>query len=548
MGIQGIFEPFEIDGRGFVDGGMINNLPIREVRALGFDIVIGVELFPPPETIDTSPMKAVGQMYDLYSSLVSRDQHEGADLILMPDVSRFSPMNFDRAPEIYTLAPEERERLKAALLPVKEKTGSSSRPAGGYGELPPLVIEELAIRPSPDGREAVPVTGRIGRDFDRRIRGKALDGEALNSFIGGIYETGLYGLVTARIDAGGEKTGLELILRPAEAKKFLLLAGGDYAGVFSPRSLSRIALRTALEFRGLTGKGSVLRLGSSVMDELSLSLFWLRPLGPAVFVSAQAEILREQDVVVMGLLNDKGKVNQDLTGRAALTLGFRFNRHNRLALSPEFILIKSGGGSGRVPGLNLSYTFSGLNHQFFPTRGFYAEISNTLRLPLPAEDFLPAYIITADMKAALPLGKKLSLAAGLFAGGRLDFGDPAFPPDLPFLSFTGYDRFFFPHVTGREGRGAHKAAASLAFQAEPWKNLTLLGGQMIFLLSGAAGEVMNAWDEFGREKIIWCVSLGAGLRLNKRFGFCLRAGAGRDPAAESGRAVPFISFDLGALR
>jgi NTE family protein len=550
MGIQGVFEPFEIDGRSFVDGGMLNNLPIREVRELGYDIVIGVELFPPPETIDTSPMKTVSMMYDLYASLLSRDQHAEADLILMPEVSRFSAMDFDRAPEIYTLSPEERERLRAALLPIKEKTGSSSRPFADYRERPPLLIGELAMQPSPGGTENphAPAAGRIKRDFDRLIRGKPLEEAALNSFIRGIYETGSYRFVTARIDARGEKIRLELRPFPAETRKIRVLGGGDYAGVFSSQSSSRIVLRTALEFRGFTGEGSVLRLGSSIMDELSLDLFWLKPLGSVVFVSARAEILREQYVVVLGFLNDEAKVNQDLSGRTALTLGFRFNRHNRLALSPEFIWIKSGGDPGRAPGVSLAYTFNGLNHRFFPTRGFYAEIGNTLWLPLPAGDFSFSDMITADLRAAIPLGRHLSLAAGLFAGGRIDSEGAAFPRDLPFLTFTGYDRFFFPHVTAGEGRGAHKAAASLALQVEPWKNLTILGGQMIFLLSGAAGEVMPAWDEFSREELLWCASLGAGLRLNKQFGFCLRAGAGRDPAAEGGRVVPFISFDIGALR
>jgi hypothetical protein len=136
----------------------------------------------------------------------------------------------------------------------------------------------------------------------------------------------------------------------------------------------------------------------------------------------------------------------------------------------------------------------------------------------------------------------------VFAGGRLDAGDRVLPQDALFLNFTGYDRFFFPHITGRSGRGPYKAAASLALQWEPRENLTLFGGQMVFLLSGAAGEVMAAWDGFDPQELLWCASLGAGLRLNKRFGVCLRAGAGRDPAADSGRAVPFISFDVGALR
>jgi NTE family protein len=552
MGVQGVFEPFEIDGRRFVDGGILNNLPIREIRELGFDIVIGVELFPPPETIDTSPEKTLGLMYDLYSSLMSRDQHAQADLILTPDVSRFSPMDFDRAQEIYTLAPEERERLKAALLPIRERTGAFSRPSAGYKERPPVIIQELTIRLLPGGAEAgpprIPAAGRIQRDFNRLIRDKPLEDAALSSFIRSIYETGLYRFVTARTDARGEKTRLELMLYPVETQKILFLAGGDYAGVFSSRSLSRISLRTALEFRGLTGKGSVLGLESSVMDELSLGLFWLKPLGSTVFVSARAEILREQDVVILGPLSGKGKVNQDLSGRAEITLGFRFNRRNRLALSPEFTWIKTGSNPDRAPGLNLTYTYNRLNHRFLPARGFFAEIGNTLLLPLPADDFFLSDMLTADLRAAIPLAGGVSLTAGAFAGGRIDSRKAALPRDIPFLSFSAYDRFFFPHLTGRDRRDAHKAAASLALQWEPWKNLTLLGGQMIFLLSGAAGELAAGWDDFSREDLLWCASLGAALRLNNRFGFCLRAGAGRDPAADRGRAVPFISFDIGALR
>jgi NTE family protein len=552
MGMPGVFEPFEIDGRRFVDGGVLNNLPIREIREMGFDIVIGVDLFPPPETIETSPAKTLGLMYDLYANLMSREQYAQADLILNPDVSRFSLMDFDRAEEIYTLAPEEREALRAALLPIRERTGASSRPVPGYEERPPVVIQELAIRRAPEGAEegarGVPAAARIQREFNRLIRDKPLEEEALSAFIRGIYGAGSYRCVTARTDARGEKTCLELTLYPVETRKILFLAGGDYAGVSSSQSVSTAALRTALEFRGLTGEGSVLRLGSSFMDELSLDLFWLKALGGTAFVSARAEIRREQDVVIQGFLGDKGKVYQDLSGRGEITLGFRFNGRHRLALSPEFTWVKTAGRPDRAPGLGLSYTYNGLDHRFLPSRGFFAEIGNTLLLPAPVDRFLLSGRITAELRAALPLAGGLSLAAGAFAGGRIDSRNAAFPQDMLFMTFSAYDRFFFPHVTGRDRREAHKAAASLALQWEPWRNLTLLGGQMVFLFSGAAGELMSGWDGLSREDLLWCASLGAALRLTGRFGFCLRAGAGRDPAAASGRVVPFISFDIGALR
>jgi NTE family protein len=539
MGIPGVFEPVEIDGRGFVDGGLLNNLPIREIREMGFDIVIGVELFPQPQNIDTKLMKIPDLMLTLYSSRMSRDQHPLADLVLMPDVSRFSIMEFGKGDEIYALAPEERERLREALLPIQARTGSSSRPAAAYGERAPLVIQKITIRGDTSHR------AYIEKEFEKRIKGRALEGDALSSFVNRVYETGAYRFVSTRTDARGSETSLELTLYPAESSKILFLAALGYYGAFSPEfTVSRVSLGSALELRGLSGAGSVLRLSSSIMDSLSFGISWLKPLGPRAFIMGEAEIAREQDVVVLGLLNDEGRVNQDLSGRGALTWGIYFDRHNRLALSPEFVWIKADETPDRAPGFALSYTFNSLDYSFFPTRGFYGELKSTLWAPLPAEDS-PVDMVSADILAALPLGRRFSLAARVFAGSRIDFRDAALPSDIPFLSFTDFDRRFFPHVSGRERYGAHKAAASLSLQFEPWKALTLLGGQMLFSLSAAAGELMASdWEDFRPGALVWCASLGAGLRLGKKTGVSLRAGAGGEKLR---RAAPFVSFDLGTM-
>jgi predicted acylesterase/phospholipase RssA len=39
-----LFSPVEIEGRLLVDGGVTNNYPIDEVRKLGADIIIGVDV------------------------------------------------------------------------------------------------------------------------------------------------------------------------------------------------------------------------------------------------------------------------------------------------------------------------------------------------------------------------------------------------------------------------------------------------------------------------------------------------------------------------
>lgn len=44
MAIPGVFSPVEIDSMLLVDGGLVNNFPVEELKALGADIIIGVDV------------------------------------------------------------------------------------------------------------------------------------------------------------------------------------------------------------------------------------------------------------------------------------------------------------------------------------------------------------------------------------------------------------------------------------------------------------------------------------------------------------------------
>jgi NTE family protein len=56
--VPGIVTPVEIDGRLLADGGVINNLPISVVRALGAEVVIAVGLGWPPGRYPKGPLQA----------------------------------------------------------------------------------------------------------------------------------------------------------------------------------------------------------------------------------------------------------------------------------------------------------------------------------------------------------------------------------------------------------------------------------------------------------------------------------------------------------
>src|SRR5690606_22990984 len=39
-----LFRPVELDGKVLIDGGVVNNYPLREVKKMGADIIIGVDV------------------------------------------------------------------------------------------------------------------------------------------------------------------------------------------------------------------------------------------------------------------------------------------------------------------------------------------------------------------------------------------------------------------------------------------------------------------------------------------------------------------------
>jgi NTE family protein len=548
MGIQGIFEPLEIDGQRYVDGGLLNNLPVREAREMGYDLVIAVELYPHRESIDTQPMESLSLMNDLYSNRMSRDQYGQADLVLMPDVKRFSPMDFSKAQEIFSLPPEERERLKEALAGLKEKISSvqpesaegavkAKNPAAGYGELPAISPQGIVISGAlPSDR------GAIEKSFARLIRGKPLDQDNLSAFIGKIYRTGNYRFVLARADVRSGAAQLELKLYPGDNKKTLLLAGGAYQGTLSSDSISKLALSSGIQFRGLSGPGSALTLGSSVLDVLAFRIMYLQPLSSWAFISASGGIARDQDIVVQGPLSNSGAVSQVLAASGSLKSGFRMGRHTAFSIAPEFFWANDGEDQGKTLALAAALSMSTLDYSLFPSRGIFAELGNSLFFPLPVDTGTSYDRISLDLAAAIPLGSKFSIIARGGADTTLGPGD--LPGLMPFGKFDNFDRVYFPHLAGRQPYAAHKAAASLSFQYQPWKNMTILGGQMVLSLSAAAGETMDSWDEFNTDRIIWNGSFNIGLQLNKAFGMQFRAGAG---GTGSQRAAPFIALDIGSF-
>jgi NTE family protein len=99
--IPGIFQPVAINGRDYVDGGLVSPVPVRVARTMGADIVIAVDVSRKPENAVTlqSTADILGQTIAIMGKTVSACEIDEADVIIRPDTSEIGTVDFEHKTE-----------------------------------------------------------------------------------------------------------------------------------------------------------------------------------------------------------------------------------------------------------------------------------------------------------------------------------------------------------------------------------------------------------------------------------------------------------------
>ncbi|MEZ0129876.1 patatin-like phospholipase family protein, partial [Flavobacterium sp. LBUM151] len=97
-----LFTPVEIDGKLLVDGGVVNNYPIKEVRNLGADIIIGVDV--QDDLLNRKSLKNATRILVQITNLQSIDKMKNkikdTDVYIKPDIRDYGVISFDKGEEI----------------------------------------------------------------------------------------------------------------------------------------------------------------------------------------------------------------------------------------------------------------------------------------------------------------------------------------------------------------------------------------------------------------------------------------------------------------
>ncbi|WP_426701461.1 patatin-like phospholipase family protein [Rhodanobacter sp. Col0626] len=95
--IPGVFEPAEISGRHYVDGGVVSPIPVDAARQLGADFVIAVDISAGPDGRNPQGMmNIVGQSLSIMGRQLAAQESARADVVIRPDLRGIGPTDFEQ--------------------------------------------------------------------------------------------------------------------------------------------------------------------------------------------------------------------------------------------------------------------------------------------------------------------------------------------------------------------------------------------------------------------------------------------------------------------
>ncbi|WP_318310717.1 patatin-like phospholipase family protein [Flagellimonas crocea] len=143
-----LFEPSEIDGDILIDGGVVNNYPIDQVRKMGADIVIGVDVQHDLATRESlsSATEILLQINNYRTVNDMRKKSTQTDIYIRPDIDEFSVIAFEKGNQIVKSGEVAARSKMEELEKISQLQNKSAKPRKYIKVMDSLTVNRLIIR------------------------------------------------------------------------------------------------------------------------------------------------------------------------------------------------------------------------------------------------------------------------------------------------------------------------------------------------------------------------------------------------------------------
>jgi len=414
MAIPSILTPVKIGNNVLLDGGLVRNFPVEDVRNLGADFVIGVDVSAPlhPEEELGSLVNILDQAISFMGVASTINQRQLCDLLILPDIEGLSVGDFSKVDSLI----ERGERAARQMIPQLRLLADS------LTQFATISPKPLQAHPDSVYIHDITIAGleRISRGLVHAELGMLVPDcfsiEDIEKAIDRVYSSQFFESVTYRIEPTTE--GANLTIKVIEKSEDLFRFGLRYD------SSTEASVLLSTLFRNVARRSSFLNLDLILGQRIILDGQYYFHLGlrpriglrarlnySDVFLDIFNESQREATLDVKSIVAE-GLIGSIFSTKVAAGVGFRAEYAD---VSPRVAAADTFSFNDKLFSFLGLIWFDAFDRADFPTRGMSLVIRNELANKNFGSDatFTRHYL---DLRAVLPLHGKVSVGSTILLG------------------------------------------------------------------------------------------------------------------------------------
>lgn len=239
--LPSLFEPANVDGQLLIDGGVVNNYPIEEVREMGADVIIGIDVQHGLRDREAllSATEILLQINNYRTALDMEEKSKLTDIYIRPDMTGYSVIDFNLFRTIIKKGEEAAREKYADLKQLSERQGRTKTQIKKISPQDTLTINRLIVSGSENYSRGY-VKGKLRFDTDKTTTFDKLQQGISNLSATGNFKTIRYKLRTNEADK-------ELILNLEETRnKTFLRLGAHFDNLYKTAAIVNLTQKNLI--------------------------------------------------------------------------------------------------------------------------------------------------------------------------------------------------------------------------------------------------------------------------------------------------------------
>lgn len=474
MAIPSVFTAVEIDNKLLVDGGLVRNFPVSDVRKMGANFVIGVDVAAPlykKEELN-SMLKIMEQAASFPNEESNKKETKLVDILIKPDITGYDASSFSAADSLIKNGEEAAMLIKDQLIELKNKLmlyRDSSKIIRNPPSLHSIFINRVIFK----GLKKV--SANLVKSKFQIKDSSWVSLKDIEKAVSVLYGSKYFEKVNYRIEQTGQYTNL--IVRLTEQAFSIYKIGLNYNNVFNASVLLNAT------YRNIIGEGSRLVLSAKLgfMPEFIADYTIFTKWKPSIGFRLRTEYYNVEETYY----NYADTINVEIFNNTFIgRVGFASSIGNSILisfgteLSYKYFNPQSIDFTGSLPersGIQFfsQLKFDNFERNVYPNSGAFLQTDVSYMLSeLKKTDYTfdkEFWKFQLNYMQYIPLGNKLNYRHFLRAG--ISLADTLYYNDQYFMGGEIlYKNYVFP-LAGYDFmqiRCPHILTAGMGFRYEPW--------------------------------------------------------------------------------